>query len=111
MRIIRLIKKKIIAKRGETLVETLYSLLIIVPAMVMLAGAIVTAARINNEVRSSDASTLPKLTYNSPVSIDGATNTISGTGVGSGSEAFAYSKNIKWYKESDSIYYYFGPSK
>ena len=99
MRIISLIKKKMVTKRGETLIETLYSLLIIVPAMVMLAGAIVTAARINNEARSSNVSNLPKFSFESDdENIESKNGQITGTD---------FSKNITWVKEADSIYYYF----
>ncbi len=97
MRIIRSIRKKISSKCGETLTETLSSLLIIIPAMVMLAGAIVTAARINSEARSSKATTLP--TYSSAVET-------AGTITGNDSSLFN-TTSIKWCNENNSVYYYF----
>ena len=97
MKIVGLIKNKIRSKCGETLTETLSSLLIIVPAMVMLAGAIVTAAQINSEARSSKATALPKLTE-----VSGSAGSIAATGDVSFSGG-----NINWCKETDSIYYYF----
>ncbi len=91
------LKKKLRSKRGETLTETLFSLLIIVPAMVMLAGAIVTAARINSEARTSKASELPKFT---------ATSGDSGAITGTGPISFT-GGSIQWCNETDSVYYYF----
>ena len=50
---------KLKQKKGETLTETLGALLIIVPGMVMLAGAIVTASRINAQTKDADVTKLP----------------------------------------------------
>ena len=76
--------------------ETLSSLLIIVPAMVMLAGAIVSAANINNNARTSVISKLPEFTETGTaqnITKSGNVTTFSGG-------------TIAWCKESDSIYYY-----
>ena len=43
--------KKLKSKNGETLVETLISMLIVVLSVTMLAGSIVTAARINQTAK------------------------------------------------------------
>lgn len=40
-------KHKLKSKSGETLIETLFALLVVALAMTMLAGSIVTAARVN----------------------------------------------------------------
>lgn len=96
MKIVGLIKNKIRSKCGETLTETLFSLLIIVPAMVMLAGAIVTAARINSEARASKASALPSFTE-----VSGPSGTLTGSG------DYFSGGNIVWCNETDSVYYYF----
>lgn len=101
MKIIALLRKKIRSKCGETLTETLSSLLIIVPAMVMLAGAIVTAARINFEARNSKATSLPELTETT-----GTAGSITGSGT------VSFTGSISWCNETDadgkkSIYYYF----
>ena len=40
-------KRKLKSNSGETLVETLFALLVVVLAMTMLAGSIVSAARVN----------------------------------------------------------------
>ncbi len=101
MRIVRSVMKKLISRRGETLTETLSSLLIIVPAMVMLAGAIVAAARINSQARTSKASAMPK--YSAPYTTQDTSHTITGS---EGSDLFT-SAGITWYQESDSVYYYF----
>lgn len=57
--------KKLRSRRGETLVETLVSLLIVVLCLSFLATAIVTAARVNAGVRDTDVS----------VQYDGGTST------------------------------------
>lgn len=49
-------KKKIKNQSGETLVETLVAMLVIVSAVVMLSGGIVTAARINKSTRDLQTS-------------------------------------------------------
>ncbi len=93
----RILLKKLRSKRGETLTETLSSLLIIVPAMVMLAGAIVAAARINYQARAAKASELPSYVPSTQVS-----GSISGTGDVSFSGG-----TISWCNEDGSVYYYF----
>ena len=103
MKIISKVKNKFISKKGETLTETLSSLLIIVPAMVMLAGAIVTAARINNEVKDLQAVKLPD--YSTATA--GPTSDITGN---DGEIPFSDKQvigKVTWYKEENSIYYYF----
>lgn len=95
------IRKKIKGTEGETLTETLGSLLIIVPAMVMLAGAIVTASRINYEVRHSDNLKLP--TYASGTNITGTTTT-SGLLPVVGPDS-TYSFNFQW--KAEGAYCYF----
>ena len=47
---------KLKSQSGETLVETLFAMLIVVLSITMLAGAIVTAARINKSARDLHAS-------------------------------------------------------
>lgn len=97
-----LIKKKLKSKRGESLTETLSSLLIIVPAMVMLAGAIVSAAKINSEARSSMATKYPELSFSASDKVGD-----SGFTKESGDIPITSGNIIKWYQESDSIYLYF----
>ncbi len=98
MRILRLIRNKLKSRCGETLTETLASLLIIVPAMVMLAGAIVTAARINFEARKSEASNMPAFTYS---------NTGTGTILKDSGAVDFTETSITWGHDDNSIYYYF----
>ncbi len=88
--------KRLKNKKGETLTETLGSLLIIVPAMVMLAGAIVSAAKINHEVKESAALKPP--TFSSGVSLDGDSDTIS-----YGGETITF--NFTWSKDDAKSYY------
>lgn len=47
-------RKKLQSQRGDTLTETLAALLLVVLTMAFLATSLVTAARINAEVRQSD---------------------------------------------------------
>lgn len=47
-------RKKLRSQRGDTLMETLAALLLVVLTMAFLATSLVTAARINAEVRQSD---------------------------------------------------------
>ena len=47
--------KKLKSDKGETLVETLISMLIVVLSVTMLAGSIVTAARINQSAKDMNA--------------------------------------------------------
>ncbi len=100
MKLIRSLKNKFRSKSGETMTETLVSLLIIVPAMVMLAGAIVTAANINFQSRDSKATELPALTKTSGTA---GTLTISAV-TGDIPDSTA---SINWCIEDESIYYYF----
>ena len=93
-----LLKNKMRSKKGETLTETLSSLLIIVPAMVMLAGAIVAAARINFQARTAKASELP--TFN-------PTSQVSGTITKKEGDVPFSGGTISWCSETNSIYYYF----
>jgi hypothetical protein len=95
--------KRIIGKlseiSGETIVETLVSMLIVVLAFMMLAGAIVAAARVNSAtenrtmfVNQADATAITGAT----VEITTSTGTIT-------------RKTVKKYKMKDSsgtLYYY-----
>ncbi|MGN0169638.1 MAG: hypothetical protein ACI39H_02625 [Lachnospiraceae bacterium] len=47
-------KKKLKSRSGETLVETLFSMLVIVLAVIMIAGSVVTAARVNKSAADMD---------------------------------------------------------
>ena len=46
--------RKLKSSSGETLVETLFALLVVVLAMTMLAGSIVSAARVNRGAEDLD---------------------------------------------------------
>lgn len=48
--------KKLLQKRGETLVESLVSILLVTFIMLFLSTAIVAAARINRQLRDTDIS-------------------------------------------------------
>jgi hypothetical protein len=98
MRIMRLLRNKLRSKCGESLTETLSSLLIIVPAMVMLAGAIVTAANMNLMAKKSAVTKLPAYTYDS---------SDSGTLKKSSGEVDFTNTTITWGSDNGSIYYYF----
>ena len=89
-------KNRIRNSKGETLTETLGSLLIIVPAMVMLAGAIVSAAKINNEVKQSAALKPPTFSSGVPLNTDAATVSYGGKNI-----TFTFS----WSKDDAKSYY------
>ena len=57
--------KKLKSDKGETLVETLISMLIVVLSVTMLAGSIVAAARINQSAKD----------MNAPVQLDNVSDT------------------------------------
>ena len=50
--------RKLKSRSGETLVETLFALLVVVLAMTMLAGSIVSAARVNKGAEDLDTAFL-----------------------------------------------------
>lgn len=85
--------KKLKQKKGETLTETLGSLLIIVPGMVMLAGGLVSAAKINDQVKHSEVQVLPN--YTGIAVVD--STTLSGGG---------FTITIDWTKDDGSAFYY-----
>ena len=66
------ISSKIKSNKAETLVETLAALLIVVVSMTMLAGAIVSAARVNKNASKIDTgfSTVGKLSSGATVSTE-----------------------------------------
>ena len=49
-----ILEKKLRSRAGESIAETLSALLIITLALTMLAGSIVSAAKINSEIRNMD---------------------------------------------------------
>lgn len=49
------IKKRLSLNKGETIAETLIATLIVTLSLTMLAGAIVSAAKLNNTVRDEDS--------------------------------------------------------
>ena len=49
-----IVEKKIKSVRGESLVETLYSTLVISVAFLVMAGGIVAAAKVNSKIKNAD---------------------------------------------------------
>ena len=97
-KLFRCIKKKLANKSGETLTETLGSLLIIVPGMVMLAGALVSASKINYEMKNSKVLVLPSYTGSSNLSTSTSGFTVGGESV---------QVHISWKSDgADSTYIY-----
>ncbi len=91
-------------KAGETIVETLVSMLIVVLAFMMLAGAIVAAARVN-------AGTENHTMYLNLADTSGTNEEISGADirVTAPTDAWSAGKTVKTYKMKDSsgiLYYY-----
>ena len=50
------LKKKLQSKAGETIAETLVTMIILSLAVLMLAGAVVTTARVNKQADNTDTS-------------------------------------------------------
>ena len=93
-------RKKLRSQRGDTLVETLAALQIVVLTMAFLATSIVTAARINAGVRETDTS----LHYDGSTAPVQETLTITrqgGTGTGS-----ALRKSVSVYETEGGYRYY-----
>ena len=93
--------KKLKSDKGETLVETLISMLIVVLSVTMLAGSIVTAARINQAAKD----------MNAPVQLDNAYGTaavVKLTHEGAADSAInVTSINVTLYKTGGSVPYYY----
>ena len=88
--------KKLKANTGETLVETLISMLIVVLSVTMLAGSIVAAARINQSAKD----------MNAPVQLDNVSDiaaVVKLTHVGAADSAI----NVKLYETDGSVPYYY----
>ena len=87
-------RKKLRSQRGDTLTETLAALLLVVLTMAFLATSLVTAARINAEVRQSDTA----LKYDAA---DGKTKTLTIT-----RENNSVEKSVKVYETKGGYRYY-----
>ena len=88
--------KKLKSDKGETLVETLISMLIVVLSVTMLAGSIVTAARINQSAKD----------MNAPVQLDNVSDkaaVVKLTHVGAADSAI----DVVLYKTGGSVPYYY----
>lgn len=92
-------RKKLRSQRGDTLVETLAALLIVVLTMVFLATSIVTAARINAGVRETDTS----LHYDGSAPVQGTLTITRQGGTGTGS---AVRKSVSVYETEGGYRYY-----
>lgn len=53
-KIFNLFRKKVRSDKGETIAETLVTMIILSLAVLMLAGAVVTAARVNKKADNTD---------------------------------------------------------
>ena len=92
-------RKKLRSQRGDTLVETLAALLIVVLTMAFLATSIVTAARINAGVRETDTS----LHYDGSAPVQGTLTITRQGGTGTGS---AVRKSVSVYETGGGYRYY-----
>lgn len=83
---LKIIKRKWSNNSGETIIETLFSLLMVLLALTMLAGAILSSAKVNSHVQNQDTAFRLDHAINVPgvvVSIihkDGSTDRIPVTG-------------------------------
>ena len=90
--------KKLKSDKGETLVETLISMLIVVLSVTMLAGSIVTAARINQAAKD----------MNAPVQLDNAFGKAAEVQLTHEGAAYSVIKiNVTLYKTGGSVPYYY----
>ena len=87
-------RKKLRSQRGDTLTETLAALLLVVLTMAFLATSLVTAARINAEVRQTDTA----LKYDDD---EGEKKTLTIT-----RENNSVEKNVKVYETTGGYRYY-----
>lgn len=87
-------RKKLRSQRGDTLMETLAALLLVVLTMAFLATSLVTAARINAGVRQTDTA----LKYDAA---DGETKTLTIT-----RENNSVTKNVTVYETTGGYRYY-----
>lgn len=87
-------RKKLRSQRGDTLTETLAALLLVVLTMAFLATSLVTAARINAEVRQTDTA----LKYDDD---EGETKPLTIT-----RENNSVEKNVKVYETKGGYRYY-----
>lgn len=87
-------RKKLRSQRGDTLMETLAALLLVVLTMAFLATSLVTAARINAGVRQTDTA----LKYDAA---DGETKTLTIT-----RENNSVTKNVTVYETGGGYRYY-----
>jgi type II secretory pathway pseudopilin PulG len=85
--------KKLRSKKGETLLETLVSIVIIALSSVIIMTASLTAARINRQARESQVQCGMSRTT--------ATNVVTAAESYSGASAA-----VKQYKDSDTYYFY-----
>lgn len=92
-------RKKLRSQRGDTLVETLAALLIVVLTMAFLATSIVTAARINAGVRETDTS----LHYDGSTPVQRTLTITRQGGTGTGSTV---NKSVSVYETAGGYHYY-----
>ncbi len=92
-------RKKLRSQRGDTLVETLAALLIVVLTMAFLAISIVTAARINAGVRETDTS----LRYDGSAPVQRTLTITRQGGTGTGSTV---DKSVSVYETEGGYHYY-----
>ncbi|MDO4197865.1 MAG: hypothetical protein Q4D13_02595 [Erysipelotrichaceae bacterium] len=96
---------KIRDKRGETLTETLVSLLVICIAIAILSGAIVSAAKINRS--SFDIVTEAEYSGTEITGTDGSTFAVTLTYTDSNGRTQQKNfGNVKGYETADGFYYY-----
>lgn len=92
-------RKKLRSQRGDTLTETLAALLLVVLTMAFLATSLVTAARINAEVRQTDTA----LKYDAA---DGEKKPLTITRQGGAATDLPVEKNVTVYETKGGYRYY-----
>ena len=90
-------RKKLSSRKGETLVEVLASLLIVIMIISMLPMALETAARINARVKNMDTVCQRTMADTAMQPVDAAIYSADGTQIGT--------LNVQGYQENGFTYY------
>lgn len=93
-------KKKLKSQSGETLVETLVAMLVISVSSVMLAGSIVTAARVNKNAKNLNVNfNLENVEIVNDVKVKVQHQ--------SGSPTIITGEKLSAYKTADNVYFFY----
>lgn len=100
----KMIRKKLRSASGETLAETMVAMVIVVLGMMLLAGAIVAAAKVNASAREQNAWS---------DTVNGATEIVTihasyTNAAGEDKSADLGSYDLRWYETGNGGLYFYG---